>query len=227
MLCDAGPASHDPRKGGWPRRLLTVAAGTGKLRELLGPTEGLEHPVWSADGKKIAFASNRGLETINRDGSSRSLLFASKGVLPDAAAWSPDGKRVAFVSLTLPDGENDLRLIDLNTGKVRPLAQCGLGIPHWSPDGQYVECDGPDLNAPQVLIYDLSAGKVLQLPHGGSGLVGFGWSPDGRYVLAARAPSLLAKPQLVVVEIPSGKTMVADTGGALFGAATWARSRQH
>jgi dipeptidyl aminopeptidase/acylaminoacyl peptidase len=198
---------------------VTVAADTGKLREILGPTEGLQQPAWSADGKKIAFASNQGLESINRDGSSRSLLFASRGVLPQAAAYSPDGKRVAFVSLTLPDAESDLRLVDLDIRKVRLLAKCGDGIPRWSPDGRYLMCDGPDVNAPQVLVYDLSGGKPLQLPHGGSGLAGLGWSPDGRYIIAAQAASILAKPKLVLVTIPSGDVVVLDTGGALFGTA--------
>jgi Tol biopolymer transport system component len=57
--------------------------------------------VWSPDGSKIAFSSNRAddrnIFTMNADGSNIQQLTFDEGldILP---SWSPDGSRLAFVS---------------------------------------------------------------------------------------------------------------------------------
>jgi Tol biopolymer transport system component len=58
-------------------------------------------PVWSPDGTKIAFESNRGgdydVYVMNADGTGVRDL-TNHPALDASPAWSPDGKKIAFVS---------------------------------------------------------------------------------------------------------------------------------
>jgi Tol biopolymer transport system component len=58
-----------------------------------------DDPVWSPDGTKIAFFSDRnpgGIHVMNADGTRvRNLTPETGGVLP---AWSPDGKSIAYIA---------------------------------------------------------------------------------------------------------------------------------
>jgi Tol biopolymer transport system component len=53
------------------------------------------NPVWSPDGRKIAYESNWQLWVINADGSGRHRLTQNGGRNFNPA-WSPDGRRIAF-----------------------------------------------------------------------------------------------------------------------------------
>ncbi len=96
------------------------ADGQGERRLTRPPGQNVI-PVWSPDGRRIAFVKRQGKDSqiyvMNADGSAAMRLTPS-GVhlLP---AWSPDGRRIAFISsragdLALwvmdPDGRNQRRL---------------------------------------------------------------------------------------------------------------------
>jgi TolB protein len=58
-------------------------------------------PVYSPDGKAIAFTSNRtgsyNVFVMNEDGSGVRNITNNKSI-NNFAAWSPDGKSIAFIS---------------------------------------------------------------------------------------------------------------------------------
>ena len=83
--------------------LVTPAFGIGgRLLDLIESSPGrpdVQAPVWSPDGRRIAFLSRRdgGKEVyvMSADGSGQRRLTRDASV-PAAPAWSPDGRKIAF-----------------------------------------------------------------------------------------------------------------------------------
>ena len=81
---------------------LWEVAPDGSGNHLLETSPNVDNdPVWSPDGSKIAFESNRGgdydVYVMNADGTGIRDL-TNHPALDASPAWSPDGKRLAFVS---------------------------------------------------------------------------------------------------------------------------------
>ena len=70
------------------------ADGSGE-RRLTRNTGRDSNPVWSPDGRRIAFESNWQLNVMNADGSGQRRLTRNGG-RNFAPAWSPDGQKLAF-----------------------------------------------------------------------------------------------------------------------------------
>src|SRR5688572_17908490 len=107
-------------------------------------------PVWSPDGMKIAFFSNRNytfaLYTMNADGSDVRLV-TDQVPNPTAAAWSPDGTKIALVGGVffaiepgLPPPAIDIYCVNVDgSGLTKLTKESGLNSsPTWSPDGSRI-----------------------------------------------------------------------------------------
>ena len=112
-------------------------------------------PVWSPDGKQIAFTapSSFGSEAVyvmNADGSNVHLLPTvpeqlARGFGPD---WSPDGSKIAFTHSRIidPIGVYETVIVDLSSGTTQVFKNdyvTNVGyisdfIPKWSPDGKKI-----------------------------------------------------------------------------------------
>ncbi|MGI0015655.1 MAG: TolB family protein, partial [Nitrososphaera sp.] len=92
-------------------------------------------PVWSLDGRSIAFIGYDGLYTIQPDGTDLRRLVESRWI--ESATWSPNGKRLAFSECN-----------PIQTAQIFIVGSTGEGLkqltdevdlmsegPLWSPDG--------------------------------------------------------------------------------------------
>jgi Tol biopolymer transport system component len=117
---------------GQPGRLFVLAIQESRIVELTVPNllEAL-HPVWSRDGRRIAFTcildqGNFDVCVVNRDGSGFVRLTGGATAESDPA-WSPDGSRIA---LTRNADVDVFTLADSNFTRLSRGRE-----PAWSPDG--------------------------------------------------------------------------------------------
>jgi len=159
------------------------------------------HPVWSPDGKKIAFISNRdyhfSLYVMNADGSN-SHLVTDKVLELGEPAWSPDGARVAFSAgkrgtFGFDKPVSDIYLINIDGSELTQLTRnSGMnGSPNWSPDGKQIAFVSSRNSFPQSKIWLMNADgsnqRLLPNPQNttSAGVLGGQpvWSPDGTKIL--------------------------------------------
>jgi Tol biopolymer transport system component len=124
------------------------------------------NPVWSPDGRRIAFVSKSQVYVMNADGS-RQLRLTRNGARNFAPAWSPDGQRIAFERRVgrEKDGRCDrcgravtfqVYVMNADGSEARMLAQGGLQ-PVWSPDGQKIAFVRESRSPRQSDIYVMNA----------------------------------------------------------------------
>src|ERR1700761_7411973 len=79
----------------------SVPAGGGTARLLVAADGAGSRPLFSPDGKRIAFVSSRsgavGIDVVTLDGG-RLVRLTHGDAAPNLSAWSPDGKYVYFSS---------------------------------------------------------------------------------------------------------------------------------
>jgi Tol biopolymer transport system component len=104
-------------------------------------------PVWSPDGRRIAYSSDEDgvpqIFVMDADGSNPRRLSDVWGEYP---AWSPDGARIAFASSiggTTPFGDPDYDIFVMDAGggnevNLTNTPDSNEGYPTWSPDGEWI-----------------------------------------------------------------------------------------
>lgn len=128
-------------------------------------------PAWSADGKSLAYISDRSGENEiwvvqAQGGEPRQLTRGLGSHAPTPPLWSPDGKWIA-----LADREARMALIDSTTGVIKVADQGGLTGSYdtfqnfsFSPDSKFLAFDQWAPNWTRtVLLYEISSGRRAKM----------------------------------------------------------------
>lgn len=132
------------RDGGGTDLWVAGADGSG-LRRITDDTASERDPIWSPDGGSIAFMSGRAghqdVWIVELGSGEVRQLTEETNPLDEYRwfpSWSPDGRHVAYVSNRTSRFDDDLWLVDVETGESEKLTSYLqiVSNPVWSPDGE-------------------------------------------------------------------------------------------
>ena len=217
-------ASDDEHNGKHFLRVLDLQRGTStRLTD-----NGNEHyPLWSRDGKRIAYRSGgvtHETYEVSADGSAPPKMLLKADMHAGPQDWSPDG-RLLFMTVTEQNAFPSLRIYSPRDQKVELFAHDGAEA-KLSPDGKWIVYNGPG-----------SGILVEHFPgHGGRIQVSAGvgtqprWSHDGRQIFyiqpdrkmisvsfnpdtgAAGAPRVLFQTRIAAERVANWQYTVAPDG---------------
>lgn len=202
-----------------PQIYVIGADGTGR-RRLTSASGASTMPVWSPDGRKIAFVRETGkasvLSVMDADGGSQHSLTDREGHVA-SPAWSPNGRQLVFVDTRV--GLSRIVLVQSDGTGRRDLApsQSDQRAPAWSPDGKRV---GFLANAGQgyleLYVVDADGRNLKQVPTPVPSLqpdvTDFAWLPDGRLAYTSR--SGLAQEGLTLTTVSGSTHQYLGSGGS-------------
>ncbi len=173
--------------------IVTVPAEKGDPRNLTN-TPGVHErtPVWSPDGKSIAYFSDEGgeyhlvVEPQNGHGEAKTFVLGGAGFY-ESPAWSPDGKKLSFV-----DNSRTLSWIDLASGKVTKIAQEPIygvftTLRHaWSADSAWIAYTLiTESHFKRAHLYDVASDRSHALTDGLSDVAEPVFDAGGKYLYVA------------------------------------------
>lgn len=210
----------------------------GKPRRLTDDRFAEINPVFSADGRYLAYAADRAgtpdlyVRDLRTDRERRVTALDGAEVSP---AFSPDGTRLAF-----QDQDGATYVLDLDTGAVRELVPSvfGPGRPSWSADGTTLAFAAVKPyserfreGTSQILTVDVATGEqTFHAPgaehaslstRGDDGPV---WSPDGRSMAFVVDSTLRVLP-VTADGTPAGPAR--ELNGEVADAPSWSGDSQH
>jgi len=169
---------------------LAVADSDGFAEQIiLRSKKPIMSPVWSPNGKRLAYVSfekNRSIIYMQELKSGQRQTIAQFKGINSAPVWSPDGKRLA---LTLSkDGNSEVYIMYIASGVLQRITN-HYSIdtePAWSPDGRSLIFTSDRAGKPQIYQVAINqkgrAGKPKRLTYEGNYNAGASFSPDGKSI---------------------------------------------
>ena len=180
-------------------------------------------PVWTPDGKKIIYGSNRtgtqwDLFSKGVDGTSAEQTLFSRQLSQEPRAVSPNGDILVFEQ-TDPDAGSTLWQIPLReNAEARPLFEKGSGemMPSFSPNGHWIAYVSPESGRNEVYVRSFTGPEGKWQISNGGGVEPI-WSAAGNELFYRAGDKMLA---VDVEQSPSfsfGKSHELFTGPYTFG----------
>lgn len=151
-----------------------------------------ETPVWSPNGKRIAFRRERKLFTKAADGSGAEELLATATLNWHLGSFSPEGRSLLLYVLGA-SGEDIFRLsLDPNS-RPTPFLQTPANekAPALSPNGKWIAYCSDESGREEIYVqaYPGPGGKIQISAESGNEPV---WSRNGRELLYRKADAMMA-----------------------------------
>ncbi len=200
-------------------------------RDTLAPFtfEGVNrHPVWTPDGRRVAFMSNREGPTQIfwqlADGSggperlTNNAATSIADVLPIPYSWSPDGETLDFVQLTPTTGA-EFWALHVHDGKTQRFLQTRTvqdGAPQFSPDGRWFAYVSDESGRKEIYVrpYPGPGGKWQISTDGGSEPQ---WNHNGRELFYRNGDKMMAVDITAQASFAAGKPRQLFEGHYLTG----------
>ncbi|MHB1942846.1 MAG: Tol-Pal system beta propeller repeat protein TolB [Acidiferrobacteraceae bacterium] len=141
-------------------------------------------PVWSPNGRRIAYVSfehsGHAVVYVENVSTGHRRLVAGYRGLNGAPAWSPNGRDLAL--MLTKDGNPGLFVLNLSTGILRRLTHDPAinTEPTWSPNGEKIAFTSDRSGNPQIYMINASGGDVERLTFRGSYNADADFDPNGK-----------------------------------------------
>lgn len=170
--------------------IVTVPAEKGDPRNLTNTTGVHERePVWSPDGKTIAYLSDESgeyalhLRAQNGMGEVTRIALGDKPAFYFAPRWSPDSKRIAYL-------DNHLNIWYMDIAQKKPILvdtdyypSERDHVPSWSPDSKWLAyAQQLKSHMTAVWLYSLDTGRKTQITDGMSEVKSPVFDQNGKYL---------------------------------------------
>jgi Tol biopolymer transport system component len=176
---------------------LTVPSGNGTdiwtydwqrdaMSKLTFGDGAFSYPVWSPDGRYIAFSAHSEIFWTRADGAGKPQLLTQSKAVQWPRSFSPDGKRLAFAEFGSGLGDLWTVLVDNEGGgphavKAQVFLQTAANeeSPAFSPDGRWIAYGSDETGNSEIYVRAFpDKGRKWQISNSG-GVVSI-WSPNGR-----------------------------------------------
>lgn len=170
--------------------IFTVPKEKGDWRNISNNSAAADRfPVWSPDGKKIAWFSDASGEYQLMIGDQEGLekpkaIAISNPTFFFKPAWSPDGKYIAFT-----DTDYNLWNVEVTTGTIKKVDTERYAHPNrslnpvWSPDSKWIAYARLlDNHFKVIKVYNVETNQSLQLTDGLADAISPVWDANGKYL---------------------------------------------
>ena len=173
-------------------------------------------PVWTADGKRIVFTSNKegplNLFWQRADGSGGLERLTTSEYSHSPMSWSPDGQLFAFGEIN-PTTGFDIWVLRMSDRKALPFLRTPFNesSPHFSPDGRWLAYNSDESGRQEIYVqpYPGPGGKWQISVDGGREPV---WNRNGRELFYRSGDKMMAVDIATQPGFAAGKPRVLFEG---------------
>jgi Tol biopolymer transport system component len=218
-------AKNDPQTG--INNIWVYDVATGKATAITNETQGVGNPVWSHDGKYIAYVqfkdsySSVYRKAADGTGNAELLFRYTPGAFMGLSDWSPDGKFLTFstgVLLMIPV-QTQVKALDRKALEwLREDYEAFDG--RFSPDGRFLAYGSNEVDVRTSQIYvrpfssskpEAPAGPAVQVTNLKGGAGDIAWRQDGKEMYFTTRDR-----EVMAVDITSTPSVKAGTPRTLF-----------
>ena len=216
---------NDPQTGNNNIWVLDIASGNATA--ITNETQPINSPVWSRDGKQIAYVSTKdGFSSVYRKaadgtGNAEQLFRYTPGAGVGLSDWSPDSKFLTFstgvlliIPVQSPEKPLDRKALEWLREDYEAFDA------HFSPDGKFLAYLSNEAEVATTQIYvrpfdsskpDTPAGPAVQITNLKGGAGGVFWRQDGKEMYF-----LTRDREIMAVDVTSGPKVQSGTPHILF-----------
>ena len=169
--------------------IFTAPTDEGDMRQLTDSPARDKDPVYSPDGKWVAFVSDRSgreeVYIITADGIGEPQKITDLDTLKLSMTWSPNSKEIAFTG-----SDSKLRKYSVESKQTTELSSSkygNIGAPVWSPDGKWIAYSKPDyVRTSDVFLIPSTGGEERKVTFDSFNDVNPRFTADGRKLYFVR-----------------------------------------